>query len=77
MWLESFYKFCRNKQPLEGEKEPVNKPLTSLSKYKIATCAPMLLDAREPTQEHTLLKVPKHKGTEELRIDHKSQIVQI
>ena len=47
---------------MEGEREPVNEPLSFLSKDKIATCAPMLLGAKEPAQEHTLIKVPNTKG---------------
>lgn len=71
--LGSFHKFFRNKQLLEGEKEPVNEPLSFPSKEKIAACAPMLLDIKEPSQEHTLIKVPTDKGTEtsELATNHK------
>lgn len=71
MLLKSFYKSCRNKQPLERERQPVNKPLSFLSKEKITTCAPTLLDAKGRAQEHALINVPRHNGTEELRFNHK------
>lgn len=66
--LEGFHKFCRNKQLLEGEKEPVNESLSFPSKEKIVVCVPMLLDVKESPQEHTLIKVPKDKETESLEL---------